>query len=282
MTTPVIRRRKRPIEVDTIQWTGHNEADVQAFTGGPAVFYALDAEDREGSDDPEATATVFDKLHCTWILVYTGQHIVRGVKGEYHPIAEDVLAETYELPADQAALRDRIAEALYAHDHPGHLVPLNETGMEPAYRESADSVLAVLPASVDRAAVETAAPVKQRADLTDAEDPARIDRLRPEFFEHASVESIDSQIRRAQTQQRQWGNRGRTLAILREARVKQKELGEWPAGGAQQPKEAEGPRTVCVCGHTRGEHITVSGRLLCDACDPDSTENLTCTGFKAL
>jgi hypothetical protein len=42
--------------------------------------------------------------------------------------------------------RDRIAEALYAQDHPGHLVPLNETGMGPAYRDSADAVLAVLPA----------------------------------------------------------------------------------------------------------------------------------------
>jgi hypothetical protein len=46
---------------------------------------------------------------------------------------------------DQTKLRDRIAEALYAHDHPGHLVPLNETGMQPAYQGSADAVLSVLP-----------------------------------------------------------------------------------------------------------------------------------------
>ncbi|MFJ8538133.1 hypothetical protein [Streptomyces sp. NPDC093591] len=56
--------------------------------------------------------------------------------------------------ADRAALRDRIAEALYAHDHPGHVVPLDGTGMEPAYWQSAGAVLAVLPASVDRAAEE--------------------------------------------------------------------------------------------------------------------------------
>ncbi|MGW1497549.1 hypothetical protein ACWCQW_02975 [Streptomyces mirabilis] len=93
----ITRRRKKPVEVDTIQWTGDNEAAVQAFAGGASNFYALDAEDRENSDDPEATASVFDKLHSTWILVYTGQHIVRGVKGEYYPIAEGVLAETYEL-----------------------------------------------------------------------------------------------------------------------------------------------------------------------------------------
>lgn len=106
MSTPIVRRRKKPVEVDTIQWTGSNEADVQAFTTFTAPdgsyvlssnFYALDDEDRENSDDPEATATVYDKLHSTWILVYTGQHIVRGVKGELYPIAEDVLAETYEL-----------------------------------------------------------------------------------------------------------------------------------------------------------------------------------------
>jgi hypothetical protein len=47
-------------------------------------------------------------------------------------------------------------------------------------------------------------------------------------------------------------------------------------------EEAEGPRTVCVCGHTRGEHVEVSGRLLCDECDPDSTENLVCREFEAL
>ncbi|MFC9847762.1 hypothetical protein ACFWFF_01430 [Streptomyces sp. NPDC060223] len=72
---------------------------------------------------------------------------------------------------------------------------------------------------------------------TQAEDPARIDRLRPEFFEHASVEAIDSQVRRAQTQHRAWGNRERTLNILRQARVKQMELGEWPAAVSQPGKE---------------------------------------------
>jgi hypothetical protein len=80
--------------------------------------------------------------------------------------------------------------------------------------------------------------VEAQQPETQAEDPARIDRLRPEFFEHASVESIDVQIQRAQRQQRQWGNRLQTLTILRQARVMQKELGEWPAAAAQPGKEA--------------------------------------------
>ncbi|WP_409469104.1 hypothetical protein [Streptomyces sp. HC307] len=58
-----------------------------------------------------------------------------------------------------------------------------------------------------------------------------------------------------------------------------------PAAGARQDgaqTEAANPRTVCVCGHTRAEHVTVSGRLLCDVCEPDSTENLVCKEFEAL
>lgn len=131
-----------------------------------------------------------------------------------------------------------------------------------------------------------------------AEDPARVDRLRPEFTEHASIEAIDVQLRRARAQERRWHLRTEWLIGLRADRVAQKERGEWPdaapaaagpgrAADTQDDEEGVGPRTVCVCGHTRAEHIRVSGpfgknRLLCDVCDPDSAENLTCKEFEAL
>lgn len=117
MADPV-RRRKKPVVVDTIQWTGDNEDEVQAFTIGATNFYALDPEDRENSEDPEATATVFDNLHNTWVLVYTGQHIVRGVKREYYPIAEEVLADTYE-PAEAEARRPRTRWHVELREHDG-------------------------------------------------------------------------------------------------------------------------------------------------------------------
>ncbi|MFJ3037750.1 hypothetical protein [Streptomyces tendae] len=117
-TSRPVRYRKKPIEVDTVQWTGDNEAEVQKFAGGARYFLA-DVKANPASDEPQATAVVYDRLHATWINVYTGQHIVRGVKGELYPIAEDVLAETYErvdaappLPADEA--RTRLLQALDA------------------------------------------------------------------------------------------------------------------------------------------------------------------------
>ncbi|MFE6634699.1 hypothetical protein ACFVFT_14820 [Streptomyces tendae] len=122
MTTT--RYRKRPVEVDTIQWTGSNEAELVAFTGNR--FEALDPEDR--ADDPEITAQVLDVLHSTWVGVKNGQHIVRGVKGEYYPIAEDVLAETYER-VDDRATASTVSRFLFeetARRHKGTIARVDE------------------------------------------------------------------------------------------------------------------------------------------------------------
>lgn len=88
------RFRKKPVEVEAIQWTGDNADELETFTGG--LFNMLDREDREHCDDPEMTAQVFDDLHSTWVGVYTGQWIIRGVKGEFYPCDAAVLAETYD------------------------------------------------------------------------------------------------------------------------------------------------------------------------------------------
>lgn len=91
----VVRLREKPVEISGIRWTGDNEDELIAFTCNQ--FNALDDDDREFADDPEWTAQVFDETHCTWVGVYTGQWILKGVKGEFYPCAEDVLAETYEV-----------------------------------------------------------------------------------------------------------------------------------------------------------------------------------------
>lgn len=90
-----IRFRKKPIEIEAVQWTGDNEEELYAFTGSQN-FAVIHPDDRANSDDPEATASVFDELHSTWVLVYTGQWVIRGVKEEFYPINEQVLAETYD------------------------------------------------------------------------------------------------------------------------------------------------------------------------------------------
>lgn len=127
------RYRKRPVEVDTIQWTGDNIDELIDFTGGDFLL----VNPGEGDFAPDVTAKVYDELHSTWVGVKSGQHVVRGVKGEYYPIAEDVFAETYErvdsssahLPPDvREAVRAALNSVQGTHHHlsPGTLRVLTE------------------------------------------------------------------------------------------------------------------------------------------------------------
>jgi hypothetical protein len=90
MTT--IAYRKKPLTVLAVQWTGDNADELRAFAG--SKFDVVDPEDR--TEDSEITAQVFDELHSTWVGLYTGHHVVMGVRGEFYPIDPAVLAETYD------------------------------------------------------------------------------------------------------------------------------------------------------------------------------------------
>lgn len=84
--------RKRPVVVSAIQWTGHNEREIREWCG-PSMFGALQPAVHR---DPEITAEVLDSLHSSWIGLRTGDWVVRGPRGEFYAIKDDVLAETYE------------------------------------------------------------------------------------------------------------------------------------------------------------------------------------------
>jgi hypothetical protein len=87
------RYRKKPVVVEAVRWMGDNEDELLDFTGY-RVFNTIAPEDREG--DVERTAEVWDDLHNTWVAVYTGQWVIKGVKGEFYPCADDVFEATYE------------------------------------------------------------------------------------------------------------------------------------------------------------------------------------------
>ena len=92
MSTPIVRRRKKPVPVVTMQWLGDNVGDLVAFTGGS--FFRAEPGDFL---DPDITGKVYDYLHSTWVGVKTQQHVVRGVVGEYYPIDDgEVLDQSYD------------------------------------------------------------------------------------------------------------------------------------------------------------------------------------------
>lgn len=94
----VTMRRKRPVTVRTLLWTGFNEEEMREFCGGAFRLVTPAGPSQES----RITAEVFDELHSTWVGVYTGHHVVCGVRNEFYPIDAAVLEETYE-PAEADA-----------------------------------------------------------------------------------------------------------------------------------------------------------------------------------
>ncbi len=88
--------RKKPVTVEAVQWDGHNLAEMSDFTRGK-----FRRRPQPVGSTPDMRGEVFDALHDTWVTVHPGQWVIKGVKGEVYPIAEDVLAETYELVTTQ-------------------------------------------------------------------------------------------------------------------------------------------------------------------------------------
>lgn len=138
------RWRKRPVTVEAVRWTGDNAAELAEFTG--SRFGVIDPEDR--TDAPELTGQVFDVLHSTWVGMSTGQWVLKGVRGEFYPCDDAVLAETYDPAGDddgtpcRTVTRDALAGALAA-------LPLGEFLTPEARDRFADALLAQMPAASD-------------------------------------------------------------------------------------------------------------------------------------
>lgn len=88
MTEPQ-RFRKRPVEVEAVQWDGTNDAEIRAWG---ADFWPIEPEDR--TDDPDHTGQLATYSH--YVSVPDSTWIVKDDKG-FHPCEPDVFAETYEV-----------------------------------------------------------------------------------------------------------------------------------------------------------------------------------------
>jgi hypothetical protein len=78
-----MKYRKKPVEIEAIQWLGDNTEEVITFCEGKAHYI------------PRSCYLEIDTLEGQMRAV-PGNFIVRGVKGEYYPCRGDIFEETYE------------------------------------------------------------------------------------------------------------------------------------------------------------------------------------------
>ncbi|MFQ5921191.1 MAG: hypothetical protein ACE5JV_04150 [Nitrososphaerales archaeon] len=76
------RFRKKPVEIEAVQFTGENHFEIEAF---------MEAASHRRVDEKVA----IDTLEGTMVAL-PGDWIIKGVKGEFYPCKSDIFEATYE------------------------------------------------------------------------------------------------------------------------------------------------------------------------------------------
>lgn len=82
--------RKKPVEIEAIQWNGKNATEVAEFTRGTDRYIEVENDKivRIQTLEGIMTASLND-------------YIIKGVKGEFYPCKPDIFEQTYDLTYEQ-------------------------------------------------------------------------------------------------------------------------------------------------------------------------------------
>lgn len=82
-----IRVRKRPVIVETMQYTGKNGRDIRRWMVGSARSYR--------AAEPFRIATLEGEM-----TVSPGDWVIKGIQGEFYPCKPDIFQATYDQAGD--------------------------------------------------------------------------------------------------------------------------------------------------------------------------------------
>lgn len=80
--------RKKPVEVQAVQWNGENVGEVLEFCSEASFKSA-------GRINKKDDSIFIDTLEGT-MEAKKGDYIIKGVKGEFYPCKPDIFEATYE------------------------------------------------------------------------------------------------------------------------------------------------------------------------------------------
>lgn len=90
-----MKYRKKPVEIEAIQWKGDNLEEIVGFVGAKTLEITEDVE----CTFPKPTitnSTLYINTLEGKMMVSNGDYIIKGVKGEFYPCKPDIFEQTYE------------------------------------------------------------------------------------------------------------------------------------------------------------------------------------------
>lgn len=87
--------KKRPVMIEGMRFTHESAEEIKKWaTKSDGCFETCSFN--WGYNDEDLWGQVYDVLHDTWVNVYPGQWVLKGVQGEFYPCDNDVLHSTYD------------------------------------------------------------------------------------------------------------------------------------------------------------------------------------------
>lgn len=87
----VIKAIKKPVEIETVQWTGINRSEIEHFCGYENVEFKVDV-----IDSSIGLQLIIKTLEGD-MVANRGDYVIKGVKGEFYPCKEDIFKATYDI-----------------------------------------------------------------------------------------------------------------------------------------------------------------------------------------
>lgn len=91
-----MKYRKKPVEIEALQWTGQNHREMFNFLGGEDTEYMTASGVNFYIDFNKIEGGLVIKTLEGEHIATIGDYIIKGIKGEYYPCKEDVFNLTYD------------------------------------------------------------------------------------------------------------------------------------------------------------------------------------------
>lgn len=84
-----MKYKKRPVEIEAIQFTRNNWNEIVEFTNGKAFNFAIEKR-------PSGYAYCLIRTLDGDMKAKNGDYIIKGIQGEFYPCKPDIFESTYE------------------------------------------------------------------------------------------------------------------------------------------------------------------------------------------
>lgn len=89
-----MKYKKKPVEVEAIQWNGNNLEEIKKFVGEQLEYDIIDTAWQVGKGAPHVIVKI--KTLEGVMEASVGDYIIKGINGEFYPCKPDIFEKTYE------------------------------------------------------------------------------------------------------------------------------------------------------------------------------------------